>query len=270
MLNRFRREATDAAPHKRVASLLEAAAAPSEPGPVPGEDEALTAFRASHDSSRRSSVLSSRSTVKAAVAAALGSGVLLTGGVAAAATGALPGAAQDTASEMLGKIGVEVPGPNEASAGHADQRGQVEDSDGETTETTDTTTEDGSVAPEDAAKNEDKGGLVSKVATKGDYSGVEKGAAVSDVASDGKSQAGDQHGKAAGTEEETTEESSQEPAEPTQAENGKAPVETPNEGGTGPADQATTDKSDGASTDGTETADEKSSGSSAGGSANRP
>jgi len=270
MLNRFRREATDAAPHKRVASLLEAAAAPSEPGPVPGEGEALAAFRASHDSSRRSSVLSSRSTVKAAVAAALGSGVLLTGGVAAAATGTLPGAAQDTASEMLGKIGVEVPGPSEASAGHADQRGQVEGTEGETTETTDTTsettTEDESADSQDAKDNQGKGEEVSELATNDEY----KGAAVSEVASEGKSQAGDEHGKPSGTEEETTEESSQEPAEPTQSENGRAPVETPNEGGTGTADQATASEADGASTDGTEKADEKSSGHSAGGSANRP
>jgi hypothetical protein len=278
MLNRFRREAPDAAPHKRVASLLEAAAAPTEPGPVPGEVEALAAFRASQDPSRRPSMLSSRSTVKAAVAAALGTGVLLTGGVAAAATGTLPGAAQDTASEMLAKVGVEVPGPNEHSAGHADQRGPVEDAAGDDTEETETTTEDTTdtegTEPEDAEKNNGKGEAVSEVAKSDKYTGAEKGAAVSELASGGKSKAGDDHGKSG--EEHGKPADSDEDAEdtedtkPEQADNGKAPVDTPNQGGTGTANQATTEKADGASTKGTENADEKSSGRSAGGEANRP
>src|SRR6185503_8713546 len=105
---RWRRtEAT--APDPRVAAVLAAAAAPTEPGPQPREAAALPAFRtAAPTPNRRTRMFPP---LKAAAVAATATGALLTGGVAVAATGALPGAAQDTARTMLGTVGVTVPGP---------------------------------------------------------------------------------------------------------------------------------------------------------------
>ncbi len=60
---------------------------------------------------------------KAAVAAA----AILFGVGTAAAAGALPGAAQDAASDALETVGVSVPGANNHSDGHADTRGKSAD-----------------------------------------------------------------------------------------------------------------------------------------------
>jgi hypothetical protein len=65
-----------------------------------------------------------RKKVLAAKTAAATTVVLLGAGTAAAATGSLPGAAQSTASDMLSKIGVSVPGNNND---HANTRGQSGD-----------------------------------------------------------------------------------------------------------------------------------------------
>ena len=109
MFTRHRRHDTDTALDERVLSVLAAAAAPTEPGPLPGEAEALAAFRASRIATRRPSMLSSLMTAKAAAAAALSAGILLTGSVGAAAAGALPAGAQDSASDLLARVGVSVP-----------------------------------------------------------------------------------------------------------------------------------------------------------------
>lgn len=186
----------------QVTSLLQAAAAPTEPGPLPGEEEALAAFRASQTSPRRPTVMSHRTTARSALAAAVGAGVLFTGGIAAAATGTLPGAAQDTARDMLGVVGVEVPGPAEQSAGHADQRGASGDAPAEDSlETGETTTDDdtpdaGESTDATTGHDQGRGDEVSTLARSEELSGREKGAAVSELASQGKSQAGDEHGKA--------------------------------------------------------------------------
>jgi hypothetical protein len=134
--------------------------------------------------------------------------------------GSLPGAAQDIASEMFAKAGVTVPGPNSNAGDHPATRGPASE---QPAATTTTTTSSG------------KGSEISEIA-RSDLSGLDKGAAVSTTASDGKSRAGEEH---------------------------NAPVTTPNPGGTGAADTA----SDGHSTKGTVKADEASSGHSSGGSA---
>jgi hypothetical protein len=137
--------------------------------------------------------------------------------VGLASASALPGAAQDIASEMLAKVGISVSGPNDNAGTHPNVRGTS------------------TVAPSDAGKGSD----ISDLATTSELSGVEKGAAISSAASEGKSQAGMQGG-------------------------GSAPVATPNTGGTGTADSA----SDGKSTAGTGTANTASGGHSSAGSAN--
>jgi hypothetical protein len=194
----------------RVRALLAAAAAPTEPGPVPGEQEALAAFREAH-SRRRFSMPSSLTPVRAAVAAGLGAGVLLAAGVGAAAAGALPGAAQDTARTWLDTVGVEVPGPDAHSAGHADRRGRSADAGaagGDATGTTETDTDESvepagtqDVAEETAEVSTEKelpeasehGRTVSETARSTDAEGAAKGAEISGLASDGRSTEGRAH-----------------------------------------------------------------------------
>lgn len=244
-----RNPAHESAGQDRLAHLLAAAAAPTEPGPLPGEDEALAAFRACHVNSRRFSMRPSRLTVKAAFAA--GAGVLLSGSLAAAAAGALPGAAQETASTWLDKVGVSVPGPDDSSAGHADERGA----------STDAPAAEGA----DATAN-DKGEEVSEVARETDSTGVDKGAAVSEVASEGAGKAGEQ----GGAPEDASVKAGVAADAPAADADDVAPVETPNPGGTGTAGDATSDYADGAAESGTTTADEESGGRSAAGSGNQP
>jgi hypothetical protein len=177
--------------------------------------------RTDSSSSRRSlmPLALSRPRVTAALVAA---GLACSAGLTSA--GALPGAAQEVASDMLAKVGISVPGPNEHTDDHPSLHGKS--------------------AEEHATTG--KGSDISELATTTELSGVEKGAAISTAASNGKSQAG-QHGSASGA---------------SSASN--APVATPNGGGTGTADTA----SDGKSSSGTATADEASNGRSAAGSGN--
>ena len=110
MTNIERRDIDDPEQDARVTAVLSAAAAPVEPGPLPGEEAALAAFGAVHHRSGRKRM---RSLVpfKTGLAAAVGAGVLFTGGVAAAATtGSLPDPAQSAMQTVLGGMGITVPG----------------------------------------------------------------------------------------------------------------------------------------------------------------
>lgn len=149
--------------------------------------------------------------------------IALAGTIGLAFAGSLPGAAQDVASSMLAKVDVSVPGPNSNAGDHPNVRGKS------------------SEAP--TVSSSGKGSEISDLATSTDLTGVDKGAAISTLASDEKSQAG-QHGQA--------------------GEEHGAPVATPNTGGTGTADTA----SAGNSADGTATANTASDGQSAAGSEN--
>ena len=177
-------------PHRdpRVAAVLAAAGAPTEPGPVPGEVAALAAFRAAVPvTTRRTRMLPS---LKTAAVAAVATGALLTGGVAAAATGTLPGAAQDTAQSMLGTVGVTVPGTAAAAGTHPDTHGRSAEATvapvtGETAAPTATATP--------GATTGNKGEAVSELATSTDLTGRAKGAAISALASEGRSKAGAPH-----------------------------------------------------------------------------
>jgi hypothetical protein len=117
----------DAPPgYGEVARLFQAAATSTAPGPLAGEQVAVAAVveairaaqPATSPASRRKSVFT-----KAKLAAAgLAGAVSLTTGLAAA--NALPGAAQEAASDALAKVGISVPSPNSHSNGHADSRGK--------------------------------------------------------------------------------------------------------------------------------------------------
>jgi hypothetical protein len=264
----------DAAPDERVALLLAAAAAPAEAGPQPGEAQALAAFRASPHHTRRFSMFSTPSRAKVAVASTIGAGCFLFAGVGAAAAGVLPGAAQDTAHTWLGTLGIEVPGPDAHSAGHAAVRGtstEVDDP-ADATDTEDTEGIEGiegiegteTDATETETQSQGKGADVSGLATSTTAQGVDKGAEISTLASGGKSRAGADHTAPAAPED------AADAADGADSDSDQAPVEHPNSGGTGTAGDATAEDGDGASASGTGTADEASSGHSASGSGNRP
>jgi hypothetical protein len=144
-----------------------------------------------------------------------------------ASAGSLPGATQDIASDMLAKVGITVPGPNDSAGTRPNGRGNSAD------------------APV-TLTNAGKGGGISDLATATEAQGVEKGAAISTVASDGKSQAGSRGVSAAA----------------------EAPVQTPNEGGTSTANTASGGASLDGAAGGTDTADTASGGRSAAGSGN--
>src|SRR3954467_2508079 len=110
----------------RLEALLAAAAAPDS-GPQPGELEALAAYR---ELLTGVPSLAARRRRQLAVVAIASTVVALSGGVAAAATGSLPGAAQSTAKSMLGALGVHVPGPNQHAGTHPDQRAKPGDTHG--------------------------------------------------------------------------------------------------------------------------------------------
>lgn len=100
-------------------ALLRSASAPAEAGAQPGESAALAAFSATVPvrKMRRTPVRWLTET-RTRLAIATSAGVLvLGGGVAAAATGSLPGAAQGTAHDVLGAIGVHVPKGDSGSSG---------------------------------------------------------------------------------------------------------------------------------------------------------
>jgi hypothetical protein len=202
-----------------VATLLAAIGdSPGADEPV-GVSEAVASLgavvRSSQTQITRPSRRSNLSRLKLATAFVT---VALAGTTGLAFAGSLPGAAQSVASDMLGTLGVTVPGPNSNAGDHPNVRGKSAD----TAVTT---------------SNSGKGSEISELATSTDLTGVAKGAAISTLASDGKSKAGQEHG---------------------------APVATPNSGGTGTADTA----SDGTSSQGTSAANTASDGHSSAGSDN--
>ena len=162
---------------RQVAALLAAAAAPAE-RPVPGEAAALAAYRdamsATPAPARRP--MQSRTTVKLAAASAIGVLSLVGGGYAVAATGSLPGTAQQTAKDALANVGVTVPGPADGAAEETATRGAPPPPPRR--------------APTRGADASDQGDAVSDLATTTDLEGADKGAAVSGLASDGRSKAG--------------------------------------------------------------------------------
>jgi hypothetical protein len=243
MHERSRRDTQAPAPDQRVAALLSAAAAPTEQGPVPGEEAAMAAFRAAHHtaSSRRSRMFHRPRPLKIAAAAAMGTGVLLAGGLAPVASGSLPGAAQETAREMLSKFGVTVPGPDEHSSGHTDERGK-------SAEAKQAAGSEGGA--EESADNQGKGDEVSELARNTDATGADKGAEISEFASEGRSHAGENgDGGSAG------------PPESAGSSAGHAQVDTPNSGGTDRPEQASGgDGGNGGSSDGSAQVDTPNSG----------
>lgn len=238
--------AADAPPRfEAVARLFEAASttAKAEPDPafVAAMAEAIVSAptHRTHTTARRRSVISQLIASKLALAGLAG-GIVLSGGVAAAATGSLGAPAQDFVSEAAARVGFDLPASDRSERGRA------------TADDADADRRDGETP---SSADEGKGGDVSDIARTTESTGVDKGAEVSGAASDGRSQAGTHGADTA-------------PAAPAggASSGGSAPVETPNSGGTGTADGAT----DGSSSAGTGTAEESSGGRSTGGASNAP
>jgi hypothetical protein len=239
----------DAPPSYRgVVELLSSLKAAPSAAELDGERQAVTTLISRSQQAARPSPPSRRSSVQRRLqltgAALVGTATLLVG---LGAAGALPGAAQGVASDVLSTVGVSTPNPDSHAGVHPDTRGRSGDA---------------SEAPSsDTAVGESSGAgaTISGLATDDSTSGVDKGAAVSTEASDGHSQAG-QHGDAAAPDTNT----------PAAA---NPPVVTPNPGGTTTADTASGGRSD----TGTNTADSASggradagSGNASAGLANRP
>ncbi|HYJ67327.1 MAG TPA: hypothetical protein VEX15_06655 [Nocardioidaceae bacterium] len=234
-MTEHRRSSDDPAFDSRVRTLLAVAAAPVETADLlPGEDEVLAAFRASPQGPRRISMLSHLVSANAAVASAIGTGVLVTGGVGAAAAGVLPGPAQETASSLLETVGVSVP-----AGERAEENG---DRDGRSEET-----------PAEVPPAADHGTQVSETAKNSTAEGADKGKEIAGVASDGRVEDRGSAGEHDG--------------EPPVSAPDSGRI-----GATGTASDATDgqEQSTGAAGEGTETADESSDGASSDGSSNGP
>jgi len=176
------------APHRfgEVAALLHTAALPTssaldgEAAAVESVVEAIRSAPAAQPVPRRKTVLTKAKIAAAGVVGAL----TLTSGLAAA--NALPGAAQTVASDALDKIGVSVPSPNDHAGDHPNGRGKS----GEHHDTT-------ADANNGNKPTDNKGAEISNLARTTDATGADKGAVISNTASDGKSHAGEDHGSAA-------------------------------------------------------------------------
>jgi hypothetical protein len=183
------RHADDPATRQTVMSLLRAATPPAAADDaLPGEAEALAAFRAAGHDHERSDMQTTRNRARVLIATSATAAALACMGSAAAATGSLPGAAQQTAHDVLASIGVTVPGPNAHSAQHADTRGRSASTQSQTPET-----QTPEAQPTAHPSAHGKGAEISQLARTTTATGVAKGAEISTLASGGKSQAG-QHG----------------------------------------------------------------------------
>ena len=185
----------------RIELLLAAAAAPTEAGRQPGEAAAVAAFR---QTVGVSGVAPSRATWRTGIVAAFSALLVLGGGVTTAAvSGSLPDPAQDTAQSWLEQVGVAVPGGGRGATVPVDASEDDRAGNGETPKTDDRAQPaDGPAGSHEADRPgaAGKGGEVSRTARDPEVHGQDKGAAVSELASDGRSRAG-QHGGAGASSE---------------------------------------------------------------------
>ncbi len=187
-------------PDPRVRLLLEAAAAPTEPGPAPGEERALAAFREVHDPA--SPPTTRRPTGRVGVMTSLGVAALLTLGSGAAVAGGLPGAAQDKAEEVLTSLGVEPAGADDHAAGHSETRGRSAEAPDPTAPVT--TITGGERTGKPSGEPSGKGAAVSAVPRSTGSTARGNGVALTAEAAGGTNQAGEPGGSP-GTGPETTE-----------------------------------------------------------------
>jgi hypothetical protein len=191
--------------YSAVARTLAVATGSGIPGELASETAVAAAFAArvaqSSDQARpsRRPELSRFAGPKLATAAVAGA-LVLSGSLAAAATGSLPGAAQSIASQALSRVGIHVPGSNSNAEGHRDHRGR---------------SGTGAIGATAGSTSAGQGSPIAGIAQT-TPSGAQHGTVVCSAASGGQCQAGQNE---AGT-------------------GAAAPVPTPNHGGTGTANTA--------------------------------
>jgi hypothetical protein len=164
----------DAPPgYRGVVRLIDALIRPGSASELANELRAVAGIAAAASSpsppARRSSMMRKVVSTKGIGVAAVVGGLSLFSGLAAA--GALPGAAQQAASDALAKVGISVPSPNDHARDHPQAPGDSTDQPAGTP----------------------NGSDISNTARTTDSTGVDKGAEISTKASGGTSQAGD-HG----------------------------------------------------------------------------
>jgi hypothetical protein len=179
---------TEPAGAGRLAQVITAAAAPDEAESFACEDTAVVAFREAFPvlpsgTTRGLSRISGR-----AATVVLVGGLVLSGGAAAAAVGALPGATQQAAKDVLAKVGLTVPGPKQHTVEHPRKHAPSAQPPAPTIEPP--------ASPRDSERSNGRGGA-SDLASPTTSAGAGKGAAVSGSASDGNSHAGE-HGSPTG------------------------------------------------------------------------
>jgi hypothetical protein len=182
-------------PYRSLAQLFAALRSPvSVLEPSDGESaitEIMRAARHDHIASTRRSPMIRKFTVKTVVvASAL---TVLTAGAAAAA--GLPGAAQDAAVSALAKAGISVPGTDDHSGDHANTRGQSGEDHATIAEDSATSEDDSDTSEEATTPSSlpEQAAEIVAVATDSSLSGLDKGAGVSSLASNGHSRAGTEH-----------------------------------------------------------------------------
>jgi hypothetical protein len=149
------------------------------------------------ENARRRSMLGKLFAGKALVAMAT---VALTATGAAAATGSLPAAVQGAVAQAVSHVGVDLPADAGKSADHRQDSEHRQSGDND--QAGDDHGLPGDDGGEDAGDN-GKGAEISELTHDPDLDGQPKGPVVSDVASDGKSQAGEEHGQPAGDSDDT-------------------------------------------------------------------
>jgi hypothetical protein len=225
---------SDAPPGYAAMVDLLSAAATTPPGEdIDGDLLGLMvhAIHTNHPSPDRKPPMISK-TLSAKVVTGIAALVLSTTGVAAAATGNLPDPAQDAISKVADRVGFDVPPADEDGTDIIED--EVVDDGTEGTDT-DTDADGGSTGNVDNPTDADQHGVdVSGVARDTELTGREKGAAVSETARAG-------HGPDVTTT--TVGDDATVSGKPTDP-GSKAPVDTPNGGGTGTASDASGGRSD--------------------------
>lgn len=207
-------------------------------------------------------MLASLMTVKTTAAAALSAGILLTGSIGAATAGVLPAGAQDSASDLLSRVGLHVPNAKERAGERADERAESHEQG------------PASTRPEDGANAHGKevSGVARMDGISGATDGTGKGKAVSEVASSknqadehrrDRSASGDRAGHSGAPEHQPSRPAGSH-GDPARAKADENQADAATKAGAGKA------KGDAAATDGATNATESSGGHSTGGSAQRP
>jgi hypothetical protein len=191
--------------YRRVAAMVAGLTAAPTAEELDGDLQAVTTIarraRTASEASRSASAPRSRNRRMRTAGFVLACSATLVAGLGAA--GALPGAAQTVASDVLASVGVSTPGPDANAGTHPDQPGDpgstgATGSDAVHPNAPGASSADGATngagGSSASSGSNGKGSTISDLAQDDTTTGVDKGAAVSSVASDDQSNAGQNAG----------------------------------------------------------------------------